>query len=131
MAGFLRVSIAVPRKVPATAAAASRQMATRSIPPPEEPLVRVHLHAQETPADEDVVAVVERALGLDAHVSPVPAVEITQVVAAFALLDRAVSRRHEEIRREIEVAVLAPDLNARAPRAHGHADGAALEHLIQ
>src|SRR5262249_44943886 len=91
----------------------------RAAPPPGAPrrLVRVHFDAQQAPADEDIVAVRQRPFRLDPHVGPVAAVEIGEQVLALALLDGGVAARHVHVGREVEVAVLAPDVDAVAARA--------------
>src|SRR5262249_44163901 len=89
--------------------------------------VGVQLDAQELAADEEVVAVGEVALALDAHVGAVAAVEVGEGELAAVLFDAAVGAGHVEVHGEVEVAALAADLEGGAAGAHGHADGAPLE----
>src|SRR5262249_22667595 len=91
--------------------------------------VGVELDPQELAADEEVVAVREIALALDAHVGAVAAVEIGEREFAAVLLEPTVRAGHVEVHGEVEIAALAADLERAAPRADRHADRAALEDL--
>ena len=60
---------------------------------------------------------------------PLRLFEIGEGEPAARLLDLAVRGAHVEVGREVEVAALAPDLQAAATRADGHAGRAALKDL--
>src|SRR5262245_243861 len=87
------------------------------------------LDPQELPADDEVVAVPELALGLQADVRAVSAVPVGERDLPARLLDLAVRRAHVEVTREVEVAALAADLQPARARAHRHAGRATLQDL--
>src|SRR5262249_17954607 len=57
-------------------------------------LVRVQLDAEQLATDEDVVAVRELAVGLEAHVGAVAAAEVREEVVPFSFFDAAVLGGH-------------------------------------
>src|SRR5262249_45350519 len=114
---------------PFSPAAVGRPLAKPFSPAAVERLGRGDLDAQELAADEEVVAVGELALGLEAHVRAVAAVEVREGDLSARVLELAVRRAHVKVAREVEVAALAADLQAARARAHRHARRAALEDL--
>src|SRR5262249_6909270 len=91
--------------------------------------IAVELDAQQLSADENVVAVAELALALQADVGAITAVEIREGELCADLFDAAVRRGHIEVARAAEIAPLAADLHGATARADHHAEKATLQNL--
>src|ERR1700722_14271341 len=88
---------------------------------------RRDLDAQQLSPDEEVVAVGQLALGLEAHVGAVAAAQVGQRELSAGVFELAVRGAHVEVAGEVEIAALATDLQHRASRADRHPEGAPLE----
>src|SRR5688500_10478266 len=129
-----------PAPIPSGAANAGGVAAVRASPGPapeapgprtrRPPSVRVHFDAQQAPADEHVVAVAQRLLGLDSHVGAVPRVVVGQHELAVLLLDPAVLPGEVNVARKVQVTGFTPDGEAGSARAARHPQHVALEQLI-
>lgn len=86
-------------------------------------------YAEQLPSDENVVAVSELALGLEAEVGPVSAVHVRQHEPAAGVFQLAVRSTHVEVAREVQIAALAPDLKTRTACTNRHSTRTALENL--